>query len=109
METNMLDPEFISGVVGFILAVAFAYFPKLSTWYAGLQTEIKSLIMIGLLLTTTVAITLLTIYAVIPTPGPITWFSVVKIFFAALIINQPTYVVLPESKSVTKMKEARIS
>lgn len=109
MEPNVFDPEFISGVVGLILALVFAYFPKLNTWYAGLQTEVKSLIMIGLLLATTVVITLLTVYEVIPAPGPVTWFSVVKVFFAALIVNQPTYVVIPETKSVKAVKEARIS
>lgn len=109
MEPNVFDPEFISGVVGLILALAFAYFPKLNTWYAVLQTEIKSLIMIGLLLATTVVITLLTVYGVVPTPGPVTWFAVVKVFFAALIVNQPAYVILPETKSVTALKEARIS
>ena len=108
MEPNVFDPEFISGVVGLILALAFAYFPKLSTWYAGLMTEVKSAIMIGMLLATTVVITVLTIYGVLPTTEPLTWFSVVKVFFAALIVNQPTYVILPEKRSVRDIKEARI-
>jgi len=109
MEPSMFDPEFISGVVGLILALAFAYFPKLNTWYAGLQTEHKSFIMIGLLLATTVGIAILSIYKVIPAPEPLTWFSVVKVFFAALIVNQPAYVLIPETKSVTAAKEARIT
>lgn len=108
MEPTMLDPQFISGVVGIFLALAFAYFPKLNTWYAGLQTETKSLIMIGLLVATTVVITALTIYGVVPSPGPVTWFSVVKVFLAVLITNQPTYVIIPETKSVKAIKEARI-
>lgn len=109
MEVNMFDPEFISGAVGLFLALVFAYFPKLNTWYAGLQTETKSLIMIGLLAATTVVVTLLTIFEVVPSSEPVTWFMVVKVFFAALIVNQPVYVVIPETKSVREAKEARIS
>lgn len=101
------NAEFVSGVAGAILAGIFAYFPKLNTAYGGLQTEKKSLIMIGMLLITSIAIAILSNYGIIQTAEPVTWVTVIRIFGSALIVNQPTYKILPEAKAVTEAKATR--
>jgi len=109
VEETFLSPEFISGAVGFALMLLFAYFPKLNVWYAGLTSEIKSAIMIGLLVITTIIVTVLTVIGELPADQPVTWILVFKVFVAALATNQPAYNLLPEAKAVKEAKEARIS
>lgn len=108
MEPIALTPEVIAGVVGVLLSLIFAYFPKLNVLYAGLATEVKSLIMIGLLLATSLVIAALSHFGIIQTTEPVTWFLLVKVFVVALMTNQPTYTILPETRGVTAAKEARI-
>ncbi|MEN6623821.1 MAG: hypothetical protein ABFD50_20010, partial [Smithella sp.] len=83
------NAEVISAIVGGIIAGVFAYFPKLNTSYAGLSSEKKSLIMIGMLLVTSIAIAVLASYGVIQTAEPVTWVTVARVFISALIVNQP--------------------
>lgn len=44
-----LTPDSIVVVLGAIVSLIFTYFPKLNTWFAGLEADIKSLIMILLM------------------------------------------------------------
>jgi len=97
-------PEIIAGIVGVLLTLIFAYFPKLRVAYGGLQSEIKSLIMLGLLAATAVVITLLAQGGVITTSEPVTWMLFGKVLFAALIANQPVYTILPKLADVTAAK-----
>lgn len=99
--------EIISGIVGGILALVFAYFPNLNTSYAGLSSEKKSLIMIWLLFVTSIVVAVLAQYGIIQTQEPVTWVTVVRAFISALIVNQPTHNILPETKAVTEAKAAR--
>ena len=99
--------EIISGIVGGILAGVFAYFPKLNTSYAGLSSEKKSLIMIGMLLVVSISIAILSSYGVIHTAEPVTWVTVARIFISALIVNQPMHNILPEATAVTEAKTTR--
>ena len=100
-------PEAIASIVGVVLALIFAYFPKLRTWYAALASEVKSYIMLGLLLVAEIAIALLSYYGVIPTTEPITLAKCISIALALLISNQPTYLILPEAGDVKALRLTR--
>ena len=105
--TVIFTPEVISGIVGFVLMLAFAYFPGLRVWFAGLASEVKSWIMIGLLLVAAVIITLLAQYGVIATTEPVTWLTCAKVALALLIANQPAYQLAPLTADVKAAKSAR--
>ena len=105
MNVNF-TPEIIAGIVGILLTLVFAYFPKLRVLYGGLQSETKSLIMLGLLVITALVITMLAQYGVLTTSEPITWLLFVKVLFAALLANQPAYTLLPQAADV---KEAKLN
>ena len=107
MNPIEFTPEVVAGIVGLILTLVFSYFPSLNTWYAGLKSEVKSWIMIGLLVVAAAVITLLAQYGVIPSAAPITWLDFGKVVLALLITNQPTYNLLPETQAVKLAKAAR--
>ena len=106
-DTVQFTPEVIGGLVAAFLALLFAYFPDLNTAYAKLASTGKSLIMIGLLLATTLVIWLLTSSGAIQTTEPITWFLAGKVFVLALIVNQSTFTVSPQTKAVKAAKLTR--
>lgn len=107
MKAISFTPEVLGAIVGLVLTLLFAYFPKLRVWYGGLLSEAKSWIMIGLLVVAAAVITLLAHYGVIATAEPITWLSFAKILLAVLIANQPTYQILPLAKDVKAAKFVR--
>lgn len=100
-------PELIAGVVGVLLTVIFAYFPKLNVAFAGLASEAKSGIMLGLYLVATAVIYLLGLSGTIPVEVPLNWFDAVLIFFSLVIVGQPTYTVIPEVRVVRDAKIER--
>ena len=105
MNPISYTPDLITMVVGAILSLLFNYFPVLNTWYAALKSEVKSAIMIGLLAATSDSIYLLSLYGVIEVSGPITWTLVLRTFFLALVANQSTYVVAPQTNAVREAKQ----
>lgn len=107
MDPVSFTPELIAGVIGMLFTLLFAYFPVLRTRYAALKSEVKSLIMIGLLAASALVITLLAQNGIIVTTEPVTWVLFVKVLFAALVANQPTYTILPEAADVKAAKLAR--
>lgn len=109
MENIQFTPESIAAVAGFVLMLAFSYLPKFRVWYAGLQSEVKSYIMIGVLLLTEVVIIVLALNGIIPVEEPITWQRAVSIAIALLVSNQPTYKLLPQTEDVKAVKAVRDS
>jgi heme/copper-type cytochrome/quinol oxidase subunit 4 len=108
MTPISFTPEVIAGIVGFVLMLVFAYLPGLRVWYAGLKSEVKSYIMIGLLAVAAAVITLLSQYGIIPTTVPVTWLNCAKVILALLITNQPTYQIAPKPADVKEAKLARL-
>lgn len=100
-------PELIAGLVGVALSWLFGWFPGLRTWYAALQSAIKSAIMLGLLAIASVTVYLLIFYGVLQTSEPITIWRLVSVFFIATTINQVTYSLTPQAKDVIEIKEAK--
>lgn len=97
----------ISAIVGFVISLLFSYFPRLNTAYAALSTEVKSLIMIGMMVLATGAIVLLDYFDVINAgltfdKGGI--IQIVMTFLAALMANQAAYVASPQTRAVREAK-----
>ena len=110
MELRQLmefTPEMIINVVAVIASLLASYFPALSTWYAGLKSEVKSGIMIGSMAIVTVTVFLLTKYELITSANPITWQQAVYAFLQALIFNAGTYVFSPQTSKVKQIKAYR--
>ena len=103
MEPVLFTPEVIAGIVGVVLTLTFAYFPKLRQAYAGLATEVKSYIMLGLLLLAEVVICLLAYYGVIVTVPPFSWGTVLRVAFALIASNQPIYNAIPKAEDVAEI------
>ena len=101
----MFTPVGIGAIVGLVLALVFAYFPKLRVWFAALASEKQSYLRLGLLLLAEIVISLLSYYQVITTVPPFSFATALNIALALIVANQPTSVLLPETKDVT---EARI-
>jgi putative exporter of polyketide antibiotics len=107
MEPIEFTPEMIINVIAVIASLLASYFPALSTWYAGLMSEIKSGIMIGGMAIVTVTIFLLVNNGLIPSVNPITWQRAVYAFFQALTFNAGMFVVSPKTSKVKQIKAAR--
>jgi len=109
MENINVDftAEAIAALGGFILMLAFAYLPTLRVAYGGLESNVKSFIMLGLLVVVEVAVGAAAYYGIIPVEGPVTWEKFVSIAIALLVSNQPTYSLLPEMADVAEAKALR--
>lgn len=95
---------------GVLLSLLFSYVPGLNTWFAGLEAIYKRLIMLALLLLTALAV-----YG-IACIGWGEWLGValtcdktglvelVRAFVLAMIANQATYQISPETKGVRAAK-----
>lgn len=107
MQPIDFTPEMIINVIAVIASLLASYFPALSTWYAGLRSEVKSGIMIGAMAIVTVSVFLLARYGLIPSANPISWQHAVYAFFQALIFNAGTYIVSPQTSRVKELKAYR--
>jgi len=76
----------------------FSYFPAIHKWYEVLTTEAKSGIMLGLLVIVSLVVVALVYYGVFPVSEPITWQLWLRVLFAAIVMNQATYLISPQKK-----------
>ena len=107
MEPISFSPEMIINVIAVVASLLASYFPALSTWFAGLRSEVKSGIMLVAMVIVTATITMLVKYGVIPSTEPITWQRAVYAFIQALIFNAGTYIASPQTSKVKQIKAAR--
>jgi len=93
----MITAEQLAASAGVILSLALSYVPKLSDWYGGLDATKKRLIMAALLLVSAVGALGLSCAEVIDVIECTTFGAVelVKVFVAALVVNQATYMISP--------------
>lgn len=98
-----MSAEFLALYAGSILSLLFSYVPGLSTWFDGLKSEVKRLVMLGLLLVVAVGVVALACagYAsdlglsiTCDRPGIA---AVAQAFILALIANQATYQITPKA------------
>lgn len=105
MQIISFTPEFIVLVLGSFISLLFKFFPVLNTWYAAKTRELKSGIMIGLMIFITGAITLLAHYGIVAMEEPITVQRFIMTLFYAVSSNQFTYLIVPEPTKVAIAKE----
>lgn len=97
-------------IAGAILSLLFSYIPGLNIWYAALQADTKRLIMAGVLLVTSAAIFGLVCaglagdFGLTLTCDKQTIIGLIKTFVLALIANQTTYAITPQTTAVKKLK-----
>ena len=103
-----MDAALLASLAGILLSLLFSYVPKLSEKFAILEGVYKRLIMVGLILVVAGGTFGLSCAGVIGAvtcdqPGAL---GLVKAFIAALIANQSTYMISPETNRV---QQARLS
>lgn len=108
-----MSAEVLAGAAGVALALLFAYVPGLSTKYAALSKESKSLIMLGLLfLVAAVSVGIacagwagdLGISVTCDKSG---FIAVGKALLAAIVSNQSVYMIAPQTAKVQAAKAGR--
>jgi hypothetical protein len=101
-----MDSQSLALVAGTILTLAFSYVPKLNTKFAALDSEVKRLIMAGLLFAVSLAVfgiaclgygSQIGVDVVCDTGGAIEFG---KILVIAIIANQSIYTVSPKTAAV---------
>ena len=94
-----MTAEQLSLYAGVLVSLGFGYFPWLSKWYEALDAAYKKLVMAGSLLVIAVGILALactgygTLFGVPIVCDQAGIAQLIKIFIAALIANQATYLV----------------
>lgn len=101
-------PEFLAMIAGVMLSLSFSYVPKLNTWYAAKATEIKQSIMLGLMLITTIGIFALGCGGILQIKNFVcdqpTAVYFIYTFILALVANQGTYKISPQTPAVKQAK-----
>jgi len=109
LETKMTS-DLLSAIAGVLLSLAFSYIPGINEQFAKLSSSSKRLIMGGLLLLVAGATFGLSCANILSSvtcdkPGAI---GLVSNFVMAMIANQSTYSISPETESVRNAKAFRL-
>jgi hypothetical protein len=96
-------PALVAAVAAVVLSLLFTYVPGLRVWYGALTSQVKSLIMLGLMVICAVAITALAQYGVIPAAHPITWTDCVVVVITWLVASQATFTLAPLPNDVSRV------
>lgn len=107
-----MSAELISAIAGGLLSLGFSYIPGLNVWFAGLESIYKRLIMAGLLVLVSAVV-----FGLSCTSWAAAWGIAITCdqpglqmligsFLAALVANQATYQISPETSKVRTAKAA---
>jgi hypothetical protein len=110
MPQFQLTAEMITGFAGVIVSLVFSYFPVLREKFAGLTSEAKSGVMLGIMAAVTASVTALNYYGILDAGISFEgrWLPhVIWVFVVAVIGNQATYNVSPVAPSVQDAKDIR--
>jgi hypothetical protein len=106
-----MTADYLSGTLAVILSLAFSYIPKLNTWFAALEPEIKRLIMLGLLALIAGVSYGLACWGVLAdltgielTCDKTGLFELLRVFVMAIIANQGIYSLSPQTEAVREVK-----
>ena len=108
-----MDATLLSGIAGVVLALFFAYVPGVSKWFAALESTYKRLIMLALLVVTAGVVYGLacwgwaTDFGIGVTCNREGLLLLVKALIAAVVANQGTYLIAPETNKVRIAKAQR--
>lgn len=109
-----MTPETLALVAGIILSLVFSYIPGLNTKFAGLSSEVKRLIMLGLCILVGAGAFGLTCAGfgdVIGAQLACTKQSLVTLFQSIALVaiaNQSAYALSPQTGGVQRAKEERV-
>lgn len=105
-----MTSELLASIAGIVLSLVFSYLPGASIWFGLLEPIHKRLVMILLILVVAVAVFGLSCSGWWPTVtcDQAGIHGLIEAFVAALIANQATYLLSPESVTVkdAKFKQA---
>lgn len=110
MDTIVLSPEMLAGIAGAALSLLFSYIPRFSEWFAAFSPQVKRLWMLGLLALAVGAIAALNCNGIIQTNvtcDQVGFTRLVWMFVTAVMSNQATYTITPETKAVKKAKTSK--
>lgn len=108
-----MDANLLSAIAAVVVSFLFSYVPGLNTWFAGLASEWKRLIMLGVLVLVAAGAVGLAcaglavdfgLSVTCDKPGVI---GVVQALILALAANQATYSISPETSRVKAAKAGR--
>lgn len=105
-----MTSEMIVGIAGVVLSLLFSYIPGLRVWYAGLASEKKQLLMLGILVVVTGGIFGLSCGNYIPNGVSCDRDGAVKLIWMlvlAVTSNQAAYMITPPAADVISAKQAR--
>ena len=92
---------------GVLLSLGFSYIPNLNTWYAALDSTRKRLLMAGLLAILAIGVYVLGCFSILSINVECTtggMWSVVMIYIEAVIANQTTFLISPQTNAVKSAK-----
>jgi len=107
MENFVLTPDILASIAGAIISLGFSYIPGLSVKFAALLPEVKRLIMAGIMVAVSIAIFALGCNGVLVSgiaceqAGLV---QLVTIVLSAIIANQATYSITPQTNAVKSAK-----
>jgi hypothetical protein len=109
-----MTPDILFGAAGAILSLLFSYIPGLNAWFAGLKSEFKQLIMLGLIVIVagvayglSCAGVLGNLTGIKLTCDEAGLLGLLRAVFLAIVVNQGTYGLSPQTGAVRKAKAAR--
>ena len=107
MENFVLTPDVLAAIAGAIISLGFSYIPGLSVKFAALLPEVKRLIMAGIMILVSVAIFALGCNGLLVSgiaceqSGLV---QLVTIILSAIVANQGTYAITPQTNAVKSVK-----
>ena len=107
MTDFQLTPAVLAAIAGAVLSLAFSYIPGLNTTFADLKAETKKLIMAGILLVVSAAIFGLGCAGIVQSGITCDQQGIVQlvwIFISAVMANQSTFMLTPQTDAVKEVK-----
>jgi hypothetical protein len=102
--------EILVSIAGVVLSLLFSYIPGLRVWFGALVSEKKQLIMLAALIIVTGGVFGLGCAGVLDIGIPCDKggvISIIRLLILALIANQSTYLISPETNDVVIAKQLR--
>lgn len=106
-----MTPETLSAVAAIVLSLVFAYVPKLNTWYAAQEEQTKKLVMlVALVLVAGGSFALACagliedLFGLALTCDRAGAVGLIRAFILALVANQATFLIAPQSGAVKRIK-----
>lgn len=105
-----LTSEILVSIAGVVLSLLFSYIPGLRVWFGALVSEKKQLIMLAALIIVTGGVFGLGCAGVLDIGIPCDKggvISIIRLLILALIANQSTYLISPQTNDVVIAKQLR--